>query len=143
MSNYQIANVGEMGKLSQHIFKIEGTPLSIPGKIFLSNLVKLNSMEVSLNTALAGTGMDFFHKHKDHEEVYIFISGQGEMSIDDEIFQIKEGSIVSVKPEAKRSWWNTGDTELRYIVIQAPQDGIKASGIEDGEIVEGKVPWHQ
>jgi len=98
-------------------------------------------MEVSLNKDAAGNGMQFYHRHHKNEELYIFISGQGEMSIDDEIIPVQEGSVVSVQPEARRAWWNTGDSELTYIVIQAPVGGLKAATLEDGEILEGAVPW--
>lgn len=76
-----------------------------------------------------------------NEELYIFISGQGEMSIDDEIIPVQEGSVVSVQPDARRAWWNTGDSEFTYIVIQAPVGRLKAATLEDGEILEGAVPW--
>ena len=63
------------------------------------------------------------------------------MSIDDEIIPVQEGSVVSVQTDARRAWWNTGDSELTYIVIQAPVWRLKAVTLEDGEILEGAVPW--
>ena len=141
MKNYQTANVGPFQNLDNNVFAPEGMPIKIDGKLFLGDLVGLNSMEISLNKIAAGTGMNFFHRHNDHEEAYLFLSGQGEMSIDDEIVPVKEGSVVSVQPDAKRSWWNTGDTDLTYIVIQAPAGGMKAPGVSDGTLLEGTVPW--
>jgi len=98
-------------------------------------------MEISLNKTVPGAGMNFIHSHKEHEEVYIFISGKGEMEIDGEIVEIKEGSMVSMKPNAKRTWWNTGNIDLTYIVLQAPDGGMTTPGISDGELHEGNVPW--
>jgi len=141
MKNFQLQNVGNFSDLNQYVFAPEGTPISLEGKLFLGDLLGLSSMEISLNKNSAGTGVNFFHRHLKHEEVYIFINGQGEMMIDDEILEVKEGSIVKIKPEAKRSWWNTGDTDLTYLVLQAPEGGMKSPGIEDGELLEGKVPW--
>ncbi|MFV1983633.1 MAG: cupin domain-containing protein [Thiohalomonadales bacterium] len=141
MKNFQVQNVGNFSDLNQYVFAPEGTPISLEGKLFLGDLLGLSSMEISLNKNSAGTGMNFFHRHLTHEEVYIFINGKGEMMIDDEILEVKEGSIVKIKPEAKRSWWNTGDTDLTYLVLQAPEGGMKSPGIEDGELLEGKVPW--
>lgn len=141
MKNYQAKNVGSFGNLNQYVFAPEGTPIRIEGKLFLNDLLNMNSAEVSLNQTKAGTGMNFFHRHKNHEEIYIFLSGTGEMSIDDEIVPIQEGSVVTVQPEAKRAWWNTGDTDLTYIVIQAPVGGMKAPVVSDGELIDGGVPW--
>ena len=143
MSNYQAKSIGPLSKLSQYTFAPEGMPISIPGKVFLNDLVGLTSIEVSMNQLEPGTGMEFFHRHNNHEETYIFLSGNGEMSLDDEIVPVGEGSIVCVQPEAKRSWWNTGNSKLTYLVIQAPVGGMKAGTIEDGALIEGQVPWVQ
>jgi len=141
MKNYQIENIGNFSDVNQYVFAPENVPIVINGKVFLKEKLGLTSMEISINKNLPGTGMNFLHKHKLNEEVYIFISGQGEMIIDGEQFKVKEGSIVSVKPEASRSWWNTGNEELNYIVIQAPMNGQNQSTLEDGELLEGSVPW--
>jgi len=141
MSNFQMQNIGKFGGLDQYVFAPQGTPIHIEGKLFLGDLLQLSSMEVSLNKTTAGHGMTFFHRHHDHEEVYIFLSGHGEMVVDDERFDVAEGTVVSIKPEAKRAWWNTGDTDLTYIVLQAPVNGMQSKAIEDGELLEGKVPW--
>jgi mannose-6-phosphate isomerase-like protein (cupin superfamily) len=142
MKNFQSKNFGELQKLNQYVFAPEGTSINIEGKLFLGDQLGLSSMEVSLNKDAAGNGMPFYHRHNKNEELYIFISGQGEMSIDDEIIPVQEGSVVRIQPEAKRAWWNTGDSDLTYIVIQAPAGGLQAAGVEDGEILEGSVPWN-
>ncbi len=141
MSNYQTINIGKLEDVSNYTFAPEGTPISIPGKVFLGEQLGLTSMEVSINKNPPGTGMSFFHKHKDNEETYIFLGGTGEMLIDGETVEVKEGSVVTIKPQAKRSWWNTGKDDLYYIVIQAASNSLKAGGIQDGELIEGSVPW--
>jgi len=143
MKNFQRHDVGNFSDLNQYVFAPEGTPICLEGKLFIGELLGLSSMEISLNKDSVGTGMPFFHRHHEHEEVYIFLRGSGEMSIDDEIIEVKEGSIVKIQPTAKRSWWNTGDSGLYYIVLQAPVGGMKSSGIDDGELIEGTVPWAQ
>jgi len=141
MKNYQLENIGKFGDVNQYVFSPAGAPIEIEGKLFLKEKLGLNSMEVSINKDLPNTGMNFLHKHKKNEELYIFISGRGEMMVDDDRFEVQEGSVVSVQPEAKRSWWNTGSEDLNYIVIQAPKNSGICNAIEDGEIVEGNVPW--
>lgn len=141
MKNYKIQNIGSLNELNQYTFSPEGAPFEIEGKLFLGGLLGLTSMEVSLNKESPGTGIGFFHRHHNNEELYIFISGNGEMQIDDEILSVKEGSTVRVQPEAKRAWWNTGKDDLIFFVIQAPSGGLNTSALEDGEIIEGSVPW--
>jgi len=141
MKNYQKQDIGKLNELNQYVFAPEGIPIEIEGKLFLGERLGLTSMEVSLNKDDPGTGINFFHQHRNNEELYVFLSGKGEMVIDDERFSVEEGTAVRVQPEAKRAWWNTGQEDLIYIVIQAPSGGLKTSGLEDGEIVEGAVPW--
>jgi len=141
MNNFQMNDIGNFSDLNQYVFEPEGTPIRIEGKVFLGDLLGLTSMEISLNKNSANTGMGAFHRHTNHEEVYIFISGKGEMKIDDDLITVKEGTVVSIKPDAKRAWWNTGNTDLIYIVLQAPVGAMKATALEDGEFLDGKVPW--
>jgi len=141
MANYKSYNFGSLSSVDQYTFAPEGMPISVPGKLFLKEPLELTSVEVSVNKDKPGTGMSFFHRHKDNEEVYIFVKGKGEMVIDDERFEVKEGSVVKVNPEAKRSWWNTGDEDLLYIVIQGAQGSMPNTTIEDGVLMDGQVPW--
>jgi len=143
MTNYQIKNIGELQDLSQYIFAPKGTGIRLEGKIFLADLLGISSMEISLNKNKPGTGMEFFHKHTNHEEIYLFLAGEGEMNIDGKTVPVKAGTIVNLKPNAVRSWWNTGKTDLIYIVMQAPVNGMKVTALEDGQILDGKVPWHK
>ncbi len=63
------------------------------------------------------------------------------MVIDEDRFTVKEGSIVKVDQDAKRAWWNTGNEDLYYVVIQASVNGLKVAGLNDAELGEAKVPW--
>ena len=56
-------------------------------------------------------------------------------------FEVSDGSVIRVDPEASRTWWNTGHEDLYYLVIQARKDSMNTSTGEDGELVEGDVPW--
>ncbi len=141
MSRYSKTNTGKLNDLEQYEFAPEGLPAPLVGKLFLGDLVNLTSMEVSLNKDAPNTGMSFFHSHKNNEELYIFLKGTGEMVIDEDRFTVTEGSIVKVDPCAKRAWWNTGHEDLYYVVIQAPANGLKAAGLDDGELGDTKVPW--
>ncbi|MEN8129680.1 MAG: cupin domain-containing protein [Pseudomonadota bacterium] len=141
MNNFSKVNTGKLSNLEQHTFAPEGLPIPLVGKLFLGNLVDLTSMEVSLNKDAPNTGVNFFHTHKNNEELYIFLGGTGEMKIDEDRFPIEEGTIVRVAPEAKRAWWNTGKDDLYYVVIQAQINGLKTAALNDAEIIEEKVPW--
>lgn len=141
MSQYNKANVGKMSQLHQHVFAPQGLPIELIGKVFLGDLLELTSMEVSINKDAPNTGVNFYHSHKNNEEVYVFFAGHGEMVVGDDRFSVEEGSVVRVDTGVKRAWWNTGDDDLYYIVIQAQSDGLQTSKLNDAEIIDEKVPW--
>ncbi len=141
MKQYKKQDIGKLSDLNQHVFAPEGSGIRLEGKVFLKDLLGLTSIEVSVNKDEPGTGMPFVHRHKNNEETYIFIGGEGEMMIDEERFPVSEGSIIRVQPEARRTWRNTGDQALYYIVVQAPANGLDTGSASDGALVKEKVPW--
>jgi mannose-6-phosphate isomerase-like protein (cupin superfamily) len=54
------------------------------------------------------------HSHAGQEEVYFFVSGSGEMEIDDEAFWVKEGDIVLIPDGAFHRVHNPSDEELIF-----------------------------
>lgn len=103
-----------------------------PGKLLLGERLGLTGMEVSLNSFPPGAAMPFAHSHREHEELYVFLSGRGELRVDDQRFEVGPGSCVRVAPEGVRIWRNTGDEPLVYFVVQAQAGGPLVRGIEDG-----------
>ena len=66
-------------------------------------------MEFSVGSLVAGEAVPFKHKHKQNEEVYVILSGQGIFSLDGEEFPVVSGSVVRVAPSVVRTHRNTGD----------------------------------
>ena len=113
-----------------------------PGKLMLGEALGLSGMEVSLNTLPPGVAMPFAHRHRAHEELYLFLSGRGELRVDDERFEVGPGSCVRVAPEGARVWRNSGDEPLTYVVIQAhAAPPALVRGIEDGEVCPVPQDW--
>lgn len=140
--NYTATHLGPFEKLNQYKFSHEGLPSEIEGKVFLNDLLRLTSAEVSLNRFPPNTTMPFYHRHKANEEIYIFIRGKGEFQVDGEIIPVTEGSVIAVAPNGSRCWRSLSDEPLHFIVIQAPV-GQYTSGksINDGIAVSGAVTW--
>jgi len=113
----------------------------VRGKLFLRERLELSGMEVSLNRVEQGQGMPFLHRHRKHEELYLFLSGSGEFQVDGECFPVSAGSAVRVSPEGVRAWRNTGAGPLVFVVVQAAAGGVDAGSIDDGERVAGEVRW--
>ena len=56
------------------------------------------------------------HNHSGQEEVYLFISGSGEMQLDEDRFPVNSGDIVLVKENVFHKVFNASDTEELYFV---------------------------
>lgn len=85
--------------------------------------------------------MPFYHSHKQNEELYIFVGGDGQIQIDDQTFDVHEGTAVRISPAGVRTWRNNSNSDLYYIVIQAKEDSLEIDTFDDGVPYEHKVSW--
>ena len=122
------------GKLSEVLEKAKG-------KIFLKEYTKSTSTEISISVLAPKTEFQFFHSHKENEETYIFLKGEGKFQVDDQCFDISEGSVIRVAPEGSRNLINTSNDQLIYIVVQAKNNSLQQYTMEDGAIQETASLW--
>lgn len=101
------------------------------GKAFLHDLLGLTSCEISVSVLPAGVKLPFNHKHKQNEEIYIFLKGSGAMILDNETVDVKEGSCVKVLPNAVRTM--EAKTDLQFICVQAKSNSLEQFGLGDAE----------
>lgn len=113
----------------------------VAGKHFLGAPLGLTGMEVSLNSLAAGKAIPFAHGHRKNEELYLFISGEGQMLLDGNVLELRAGSAVRVSPGVARCWRNTGTEPLIYTVIQAQEHSLTQATEKDGFICEGAPAW--
>lgn len=111
-----------------------GTVTSFVGKSFIKDAVGATSCEISYGSLAPGEAVPFLHSHKANEEHYLILSGKGRFQVDDDIFDIAEGSVVRVATGAQRCMRNTGTDTMVYVCIQAPEGGLKQWTMDDGII---------
>jgi mannose-6-phosphate isomerase-like protein (cupin superfamily) len=113
----------------------------VPGKFFLHDPLHLTGMEISLNVTPPGRAVPFFHKHRQNEEVYLFVSGQGQFQVDGKVLDVKPGTTIRVAPDGVRTWRNNGTEDLVYLVIQARAGTLPDGAIADGVGLPEPVTW--
>ena len=113
----------------------------VPGKRFLQAELGLTGMEISLNALPAGKGVPFLHGHRQNEELYLYLSGQGQMLLDDELVDVAAGTAVRVAPPVMRSCRNTGTEPLTYLCIQAKVGSLVQATAKDGFIGDTPPVW--
>ena len=118
--NYSIATVGNLA--------------SFEGKAFVKDILKTTSVEVSLGTLHPGCSVPFFHHHKQNEEVYVVLSGEGVFILDGNEEPVSSGSIVRVAPSVSRNTKCTGNLPLVYICIQGKEGSLEQYTMTDGVV---------
>lgn len=59
------------------------------------------------------------HTHEtDNEELYVIVAGRGVMVVDGETFEVGCGDCVVNRPGGTHALENTGDTDLKMIVVE-------------------------
>ena len=140
--NFSGVQVGALTGLdSYQFFHPLGKGRGFPGKLFLKDSLDMTGMELSLNKLPAGQGMPFYHRHREHEELYIFLKGRGQFMVDGSVVDVQEGSVIRVAPEGVRTWRNHSQEDLYYIVIQAKAGTLQSGTIEDGVVSPERVSW--
>lgn len=97
--------------------------------------------EFSFQVFAPGQETGFLHTHKNHEELYFFLSGKGEFQVDGEIFPVQEGSVVRVAPAGSRSVRNNGTQPLVMLCVQYRGNTFTAEDATDGNILNESVKW--
>ena len=103
-------------------------------RVELHDSLNLTGAEVSISNLPAGAGVPFVHSHKQNEEIYIVLKGEGIITIDGEKLSAKEGFCVNVDPQSLRTIENAGDSELEFICIQTKANSLEQYGLSDAEI---------
>jgi mannose-6-phosphate isomerase-like protein (cupin superfamily) len=139
--NYSLVRLGPVTELTRYGVQHPLAPRPVKGKVFLKEPLGLSGMEISFGVLRPRGAVPFLHRHRQNEEVYLFVRGKGQIQIDGEVLDVEEGTAVRIAPGGVRSWRNTSEEELFYIVIQATEGSLTAWTLSDGEEVEGMPEW--
>jgi mannose-6-phosphate isomerase-like protein (cupin superfamily) len=111
------------------------------GKIFLKDATNATGTEISISVLPPRTDLPIFHVHKQNEETYVVLSGEGKFRVDDRVFDISEGSVVRVAPGGLRGMTNTSDRQMVYIVVQAKAGSLEQHTMDDGILADAAPLW--
>jgi len=62
------------------------------------------------------------HRHRIQEQVYHVLDGEAVMEIDGERTVVHRDDIIFIPPGVKHAIYNSGMTDLRFIVVTSPPD---------------------
>ena len=131
MSEIKVLNKGE-----KFTHASVGAIKVFEGKQFVKDSTGATSCEISFGTLPTGTSIPFFHSHRADEENYIILSGEGLFQVNDEVFEIAEGSIIRVATNCDRNIKCTSEIPMTYICIQAKEGSLEGYTMTDADITE-------
>lgn len=138
--NYSAINLGKLADVKDYVLEL-GPEIRIPGKVFGGAALGATGGEFSFQVFAPGQETGFLHTHKNHEELYFFLKGNGEFQVDGKVFPVEEGSVVRVAPAGKRSVRNNGLEPLVMLCVQYRGNTFTADDAADGDILAEPVKW--
>ncbi len=100
------------------------TNIGNKGRVELHETLGLTGAEVSINQLPAGAGVPFVHSHKDNEEIYGVLAGEGKAVIDGEEVHIAAGDWLKIAPAAKRQFFAASHSGITYVCIQVKEHSL-------------------
>ena len=98
------------------IYDIGGETIKDNETYVLKDNKTLNNLVIS-STELHGLQSTRGHRHEGQEEVYYFVSGTGEMELDNEKFPVQGGDVVLIKDGVFHRVHNTSNTKLYFVCV--------------------------
>lgn len=96
---------------------------NIGGEIVKNNDTYLLKDNKTLNNlVLSSTSLHPYqetrgHSHAGQEEIYFFISGMGQMKLDDDLFTVQAGDVVLIPDGKFHKVINTTNKELYFVCV--------------------------
>ena len=140
-TNYSAVNLGTLNDLKDYSIIHPVSKRLIEGKVFLKDATKSTGTEISFNSLPPNSEQPYFHIHRKNEETYIVLKGFGFFQVDDDCFNIKEGSVIRVAPKGKRGICNTSNEAMIYMVIQSKENSLEEYTTTDGERIPVEPRW--
>lgn len=113
-----------------------GSLKGFEGKQFVKDATGATSCEISFGTLHTGEAIPFFHSHRENEENYIVLSGAGKFQVDNDVFDIAEGSVIRVSTNCDRNLKCTSEVPMTYICIQAKEGSLGNYTATDADITQ-------
>ena len=140
-SNYSAVDLGALDDLMEYSLIHPVNKKLIEGKVFLKEMTQATGTEISFNSLPPLTEQPYFHIHRKNEESYIILKGFGFFQVDEDCFDIKEGSVIRVAPVGKRGICNSSEETMIYMVVQSKENSLEEYTTADGERLPVEPKW--
>ena len=142
MSKYSITNIGPMETWRNHFGGfVEAT--NKQGRRVIDHELETEIIGFTATAYEPGEEAGYWHSHSELEEVYVFLEGHGQMGLDDELVEVRAGTVVHVPTGVMRTWRCRPDspTQLRWLCIRAGNQPLEAIPSDASPIRDIPMPW--
>jgi len=142
MSKYSVTNVGAPGQWRE-FFGGFGGVTSRQGRRVVDHELENEFVGLTVNALEPGEEAGYWHSHSEVEEVYVFIAGQGQMALDDEVIDVEAGSVVRVGTGVARTWHALPESkgQLQFLCIRAGGSPVPHTPNDAQLDTETPRPW--
>ncbi|HLP22782.1 MAG TPA: cupin domain-containing protein [Microbacteriaceae bacterium] len=142
MSDYELLDIGGPEHWRTHFggFRPDS---SRDGRRVVDHELSAKYIGLTANALAPGEQAGYWHTHSQIEELYVFIAGEGQMGLDDDLLEVRAGSVVRVGPNVARTWRARPDStgELRWLCIRAGGTELTAFPEDAARIPNKPMPW--
>jgi quercetin dioxygenase-like cupin family protein len=113
------------------------------GRRFVEGELPLDYIGMSVNSYVPGEEAGYWHTHNVQEEIYVFLTGRGEMGLDDEVVPVSAGTMIRVGPDVMRTWRCTPDSRgaLTWFCIRAGGSVLREMNDDGNRYDDLPMPW--
>lgn len=142
MSEYEILDIGALDEWREHFggFRPDS---SRDGRRVVDQELTMQYIGMTVNALAPGEEAGYWHRHSRVEELYVFLGGAGQMGLDDDVVEVKAGSVVRVGQGVWRTWRCSPDAgeQLRWLCIRAGGEELPALPNDSERATDRPMPW--
>ncbi len=142
MANYEVINVGSPDQWRDYYGGFR-PDTSRDGRRVVDHEMKNQFIGMTVNALEPGEEAGYWHDHSEIEEIYLFISGRGQMGLGDDLVEVEAGSVVRVGQHVMRTWRARPDSpeQLRWLCIRAGNTELPEFPTDATRILDLPMPW--
>jgi mannose-6-phosphate isomerase-like protein (cupin superfamily) len=142
MTDYEVLELGGLDDWRNH-FGGFVPARSRDGRRVVDHELTMQYIGMTANALEPGEEAGYWHSHARIEELYIFLDGLGQMGLDDDLVEVRAGTVVRVGQGVWRTWRARSDsqTQLRWLCIRAGGEALPHLPDDATRDTDKPMPW--
>ncbi|MBU4466128.1 MAG: cupin domain-containing protein [Actinobacteria bacterium] len=142
MSDYQVSEMGALDEWRDHFGGFHPSR-SRDGRRVVDHDLAMQYIGMTSNAFEPGEEAGYWHTHSAIEELYVFLTGHGQMGLDDDVVDVGPGTVVRVGQGVWRTWRSVPDSseQLRWLCIRAGGEVLPHLPDDGTRDTERPSPW--